>query len=115
MRLGACPARLKEGSLAGEAYGRELISERHRHRYEFNNHYLEAFVQHGLEAAGTSPDGRLVEIVEIPSHPWFVAVQYHPEFKSKLIAPHPLFRGFIAASLRRHELRGLETAPASER
>ncbi len=102
MRLGAQPCVLKDGSRAAECYGQRLISERHRHRYEFNPDYLDEFVRYGMVPTGTSPDGRLVEIVEIPDHPWFVAVQFHPEFKSKPLAPHPLFKGFIAAALARH-------------
>ena len=81
-------------------YGTETISERHRHRYEFNNAYRQQFVAAGMRIAGTSPDGGLVEIIEIPEHPWFVAVQYHPEFKSQPTRSHPLFAGFIAAAHR---------------
>ncbi len=99
MRLGAQPARLEEGSLAAECYGTLDISERHRHRYEFNNRYRDQFIANGLKFSGTSPDGSLVEIVEVPDHPWFLAVQYHPEFKSKPIAPQPLFAGFIGAAV----------------
>ena len=99
MRLGAQPAKLKEGSRAEQCYGTSNISERHRHRYEFNNVYRQQFTAHGLLISGTSPDESLVEIVEIPSHPWFLAVQYHPEFKSKPTAAHPLFAGFVEAGL----------------
>ncbi len=112
MRLGAHPARLAPGSRAAECYGRELISERHRHRYEFNNGYRQQFTAAGLSMAGTSPDGSLVEIIELPVHPWFVAVQFHPEFKSQPIQPHPLFAGFIGAALRRHAGR-VERPPAA--
>jgi CTP synthase len=105
MRLGAQPARLEASSRARAAYRRDQISERHRHRYEFNNMYRQQFEAHGMEIAGSSPDGALVEIVEIPSHPWFVAVQYHPEFKSKPTAAHPLFAGFIAAAVEKHAAR----------
>ena len=99
MRLGAQPARLIPKSKAAQCYGTETISERHRHRYEFNNTYRQQFEAQGLCAAGTSPDGSLVEIVEVPSHPWFVAVQYHPEFKSQPTQAHPLFAGFIGAAV----------------
>jgi CTP synthase len=105
MRLGAHPARLQADSRAAECYGRAEISERHRHRYEFNNVYRQQFAAHGMGFVGTSPDGGLVEIVEIPEHPWFVAVQFHPEFKSQPTRPHPLFAGFIAAAVQRHQVR----------
>lgn len=101
MRLGAYPCRLTVGSLAYEAYGQEEISERHRHRYEFNNAYREVLQKGGLKITGTSPDGGLVEIVEIEGHPWFLGCQFHPEFKSRPTEPHPLFRGFIQAALKR--------------
>lgn len=101
MRLGAQSARLAAGSKSLQCYGRETVSERHRHRYEFNNVYRQQFVAHGMAMAGTSPDGGLVEIVEIPSHPWFVAVQFHPEFKSQPTHAHPLFAGFIGAAVKR--------------
>ncbi|HEX8201057.1 MAG TPA: CTP synthase [Isosphaeraceae bacterium] len=104
MRLGAWPCELAPGSLARQAYGTEVIEERHRHRYEFNNAYRPAFEEHGLVATGTCPrGGGLVEIIEVPDHPWFLAVQFHPEFKSKPTRSHPLFRDFIAAALQRHE------------
>jgi CTP synthase len=105
MRLGAYPCLLKPESRSAECYGTERISERHRHRYEFNPEYRSQFEQAGMSLVGTSPDGRLVEVVEIPNHPWFVAVQYHPEFKSKPLLPHPLFQGFVAAALARHQER----------
>lgn len=98
MRLGSQPCKLKPGSLAAKLYGSEEIHERHRHRYEFNNTYREAFEAAGLTFSGMSPDGNLVEIVEVPGHPFFVASQFHPEFKSKPNKPHPLFEGFIAAA-----------------
>jgi CTP synthase len=101
MRLGAWPCRLSPDSLARQAYGEELISERHRHRYEFNNDYRQSFVDAGFVPTGLSPDGNLVEIVELPEHPWLLAVQFHPEFKSKPTKAHPLFRDFIAAALAR--------------
>lgn len=99
MRLGAYPCRLTDGdSRSYQAYGQELISERHRHRYEFNNKYRERFTQCGLRLTGLSPDGRLVEIVELPDHPWFVGVQFHPELKSRPNKAHPLFRAFVKAA-----------------
>ncbi len=99
MRLGAYPCTLVSPSFAAAAYAREDISERHRHRYEFNNDYREALVQAGLQITGTSPDCRLVEIVEIKDHPWFLGCQFHPEFKSRPTDPHPLFRDFIRAAV----------------
>jgi CTP synthase len=99
LRLGAYPCKLQEGSLAHAAYGQAEISERHRHRYEFNNLYREQLEQAGLIVSGTSPDNSLVEIVELAEHPWFLGCQFHPEFKSKPMLPHPLFRAFIAAAL----------------
>jgi len=100
MRLGAYPAVLQPNSLAAKAYGTLEISERHRHRYEFNNDYRQVLTQAGLAITGTSPDGKLVEIVELPNHPWFVAVQFHPEFKSQPTKAHPLFKAFIESALR---------------
>ncbi len=102
MRLGAQPANLKPDSKSAEAYETTEISERHRHRYEVNNVYRQQFTAHGMSIAGTSPDDSLVEIVEIPAHRWFVAVQYHPEFKSKPTQAHPLFAGFIEAAVAHH-------------
>ena len=99
MRLGAYPCVLSEGSRAAALYAKTEISERHRHRYEFCNDFRDAFVAAGLVPTGLSPDGRLVEIVELPEHPWFVACQFHPEFKSRPTRPHPLFQGFLAAAL----------------
>jgi CTP synthase len=101
MRLGAYPCVLADGTVAHGEYGRTEISERHRHRYEFNPEYRDQLESAGLVISGTSPDGRLVEMVEQPSHPWFVGCQFHPEFKSRPWAAHPLFAGFIAASLKR--------------
>lgn len=100
MRLGAQPCVLRPDSRAAAAYGTARISERHRHRYEVNNTFRDQLTAAGLSLAGLSPDGRLVEAVEIPTHPWFVATQYHPEFKSQPLAPHPLFSAFVAAALR---------------
>lgn len=101
MRLGAYPCRLKEGTISARAYKEELISERHRHRFEFNNAYQEQLESAGLVIAGMNPDRNLVEIVENPEHPWFVGVQFHPEFQSKPRKAHPLFADFIAAALSR--------------
>ena len=99
MRLGAYPCTLSKGTFAQKAYGTTDISERHRHRYEFNNVYREEFVSSGMVLSGHYKEGDLVEMVEIPDHPWFVGCQFHPEFKSKPLSPHPLFRAFIAAAL----------------
>ena len=99
-RLGKYRCTLVAGSLAREAYGVDEVSERHRHRYEFNNKYLDRFEQAGLRISGWNPDRRLAEIIELPDHPWFVGVQFHPEFKSRPIRPHPLFKGFIGAALK---------------
>jgi CTP synthase len=112
MRLGAQPAVLADGSHAREAYGQERISERHRHRYEFNNVYRQQFAAHGFGFSGTSPDGKLVEIIELPGHPWFLAVQFHPEFKSKPTAAQPLFAAFIGAAIERRSQRGERVAEA---
>lgn len=103
MRLGLYPCKLASGSLAAQCYGEELVYERHRHRYEFNNEYRERIESAGLRISGTSPDGRLVEMVELPGHPWFLAVQFHPEFTSRPNRPQPLFREFVKASLKRAE------------
>ncbi len=100
LRLGAYPCMLREGTLARAAYGMEEISERHRHRYEFNNDYRQRLEEKGLVISGTSPDNNLVEIVELEDHPWFLGCQFHPEFKSKPMRPHPLFRDFIAAAIK---------------
>lgn len=105
MRLGLYPCALVEGSKAQQAYGAPLVHERHRHRYEFNNAYREQLNRHGLLVSGASPDGQLVEVIELPNHPWFVAVQCHPEFRSKPTQAHPLFRAFVKASLTRREHR----------
>ena len=99
MRLGAYPCNLKKGTLTYEAYGTELIEERHRHRYEFNNKYRDTLKEHGLQVVGTYQNGKLVEIIEMENHPWFVAGQFHPEFKSKPDKPHPLFLAFIKKAL----------------
>ncbi len=104
MRLGAYPCVLDEDSIAFKAYGEKEIYERHRHRYEFNNKYREILERNGLKISGMSPDGQLVEIVEIPGHPWFFGCQFHPEFKSRPLEPHPVFRTFIRAAFREKKL-----------
>jgi len=109
MRLGTYPTSLAAESKALQAYGQENINERHRHRYEFNNNYRQQFAANGMVVTGTSPDGKLVEIIEIPDHPWFLAVQFHPEFKSKPTKSHALFSGFIAAAIERHASRSERT------
>jgi len=101
MRLGAYDCHLKQGSVAAKAYGAEVISERHRHRYEVNNEYIEKITDAGLVFSGMSPDGMLAEVVEIPNLDWFVACQFHPEFKSRPDRPHPLFKGLIDAAVKR--------------
>jgi CTP synthase len=105
MRLGAYPCVLKAGSRAADAYGTTEISERHRHRWEINNNYRDALERHGMVLSGLSPDGRLVEMIELPQHPYFVACQFHPEFKSRPSNPHPLFARFIRASLEHQSQR----------
>ena len=105
MRLGAYPCVIEDSTLAFAAYEQKEISERHRHRYEFNNTYRETITGHGLKVSGTSPDGELVEIVELPEHPWFLGCQFHPEFKSRPTEPHPLFSAFIGAAVKeKHSL-----------
>jgi CTP synthase len=106
MRLGAYPCRLKPGSLVAETYNASDISERHRHRYEFSNAYRDLFEKHGVRFSGLSPDGSLVEIIELPDHPWYVGCQFHPELKSRPTRPHPLFAGFVGAALRAKHARG---------
>lgn len=100
MRLGAYEARLIKDSLSYQAYGQEKISERHRHRYEFNNDYREMLGKNGLRVAGINPQRNLVEIVEVKDHPWMIGVQFHPEFKSRPLRSHPLFFDFIKASIK---------------
>ena len=101
MRLGVYPCRIAEGSMADRLYGDEVVYERHRHRYEFNNAYRNLFLESGYRISGSSPDGRLVELIELPEHPFFTACQYHPEFLSRPGQPHPLFRGLIEAAQQR--------------
>ncbi len=114
MRLGAYPCVLEEGSLAQKVYGVREISERHRHRYEFNREYEEILTSYGLKVSGSSPDRNFVEIVEIPEHPWFLGCQFHPEFKSKPLKPHPLFVSFIGAALRYKKRRTVPLNVMSE-
>jgi CTP synthase len=114
MRLGAYPCILEDDSLALKLYGRKKINERHRHRYEFNNHYIEPFTAQGMKLSGLSPDGGLVEIIELKDHPWFLGCQFHPEFKSRPMECHPLFKGFIKAALQnRQALRVLPRIKAA--
>jgi CTP synthase len=116
MRVGAYPCKLKEGTLARKIYGTAEISERHRHRYEVNQKYLQTLVDHGLVISGLSPDGKFVEMVELPDHPWFLGCQFHPEYKSKPTEPHPLFVSYIGAALKAQKERGqaetIEKIPA---
>ena len=113
MRLGAYPCKLQPGSLAATTYGASEISERHRHRYEFNPRFEDELGRHGLVFSGKSPDGKFVEIVELPDHPWFLGCQFHPEFKSKPLDPHPLFVSFIQAAYQ-HRMRDEDTAERDE-
>ncbi|MEL6956690.1 MAG: CTP synthetase, partial [Pseudomonadota bacterium] len=104
MRLGAYPAQLSDGSLVRQIYGEDLIHERHRHRYEVNVNYVEKLEEAGVLFSGLSPDGKLPEIFEIPGHPWFIGVQFHPELKSRPFEPHPLFASFIKAAVTQSRL-----------
>jgi CTP synthase len=106
MRLGAYACRLTPGTIAQQLYGKPEVSERHRHRYEFNNAYMDRLREQGVVISGLNPDRNLVEIVERADHPWFLACQFHPEFKSRPLVPHPLFRGFVGAALRHKRERG---------
>ncbi len=101
MRLGAYPCRLREGSRAARIYGADEVNERHRHRYEVNNKYRDKFEEFGLRCSGVSPDGSLVELIELPDHPWFIGCQFHPELRSRPARPHPLFASFVGAALER--------------
>jgi CTP synthase len=112
MRLGSYDCALKPGSRSQRLYGAEVIKERHRHRYEFNCLYEKALTDKGMEIVGRSLDGKFVEIIELPSHPWYVAVQFHPEFKSKPLKAHPLFAGFVEAS-HAHKVGARDRATAS--
>jgi CTP synthase len=113
MRLGAYPAELKEGSRVAGIYGTREISERHRHRYEVNYAYREALEDQGLSVSGASPDGKLVEIIELPDHPWFLGCQFHPELKSRPTRPHPLFASFIRAAAKQAGLKHRGSAGAA--
>jgi CTP synthase len=99
MRLGLYPCRVMPNTLADKLYQEEVVYERHRHRYEFNNAYRTLFLESGYMISGTSPDGRLVEMIELPGHPFFIASQFHPEFQSRPNHPHPLFQGFVQAAV----------------
>jgi len=99
MRLGSYPCKVDKVSKLFKAYKTSIVQERHRHRYELNNIYRDELMNKGLKLSGTSPDGRLVEVVELPNHPWFLATQFHPEFKSRPTNPHPLFKDFMRAAL----------------
>ena len=99
MRLGAWDCEIKENSIVSDVYKKKVIQERHRHRYEFNNNYITQIEENGMLATGFNPDTGLVEIIEIPEHPWFIGVQYHPEYKSTVASPHPLFVAFVSAAL----------------
>jgi CTP synthase len=112
MRLGAYVCNLAEGSFARAAYGKPQVSERHRHRYEFNREFEEILTRHGLRIAGQTPDGMYVEICELPDHPWYLGCQFHPEFRSRPLEPHPLFRAFIGASIEYRRQRTAQSAPA---
>jgi CTP synthase len=114
MRLGRYPCKIEPGTLAAEVYGEELVYERHRHRYEVNNGYRDALAQAGMVFSGTSPDDRLVEIAEIKDHPFFIGSQFHPEFKSRPLRPHPLFRGFVEACRDNHLKRNARAAERAE-
>ena len=105
MRLGSYPCEIKEGTLAHRIYGKTLVSERHRHRFEFNNDYLEQFENNGMIASGVNPESSLVEIMEVTEHPFFIGVQYHPELKSTVEKPAPLFVHFVEAAKNHNEQR----------
>jgi len=100
MRLGAYRCELQPGSRAHRAYQTAMVHERHRHRWEVNNRYLPQLIEHGLQIGGLNPETKLVEIMELAGHPWFVGVQFHPELRSRALHPHPLFRDFVAAALK---------------
>jgi CTP synthase len=110
MRLGAYPCIVAKGTKAYRAYKKEFISERHRHRYEVNNKFRKKLADHGMVFSGISPDGNLVEIIELANHPWFVAGQFHPELKSRPVLPHPLFRDFVGAVKERVEARAKQNS-----
>jgi len=112
MRLGAYPCRLRPGSRVAQIYAQQEVSERHRHRYEVSNAYRDVLAEFGLRCSGLSPDGSLVEMIELPDHPWFVGCQFHPELRSRPMRPHPLFASFIGAAVAQHRTKGVER-PAS--
>ena len=114
LRLGAYKCVLDENSKAYELYGEKVIEERHRHRYEVNNEYRDVLTENGMQLCGISPDGRIVEMIELKDHPWFVATQAHPEFKSRPNKPHPLFKGFVAAALEYEDAAKSEAEAPSE-
>jgi CTP synthase len=112
MRLGTYPCHLTPGSLVHRIYGTDGIRERHRHRYEFNRAYERVLHDHGMIISGQSPDGKFVETIELPAHPWFIAVQFHPEFRSKPLTPHPLFADFVRASYK-HKIAAQTDTPST--
>jgi CTP synthase len=112
MRLGGYVCRLKPGSRAARIYGTDEVRERHRHRYEVNNAYRDRLEEYGMRCSGLSPDGSLVEMIELPAHPWFIGCQFHPELRSRPTTPHPLFASFVAAALERR--RGRRSAQPAE-
>src|SRR5438093_1677276 len=105
MRLGAYPCKLRPGSRVAQVYGTLEASERHRHRYEVSNAYRDVLAEYGMRCSGLSPDGSLVEMIELPDHPWFIGCQFHPELRSRPMRPHPLFAGFVGAALAQHRAR----------
>jgi CTP synthase len=107
MRLGSYDCNLKKDSISFKAYGRSKIAERHRHRYEFNNSFLSKFEKAGMRATGFNPDTNLVEVIEIPEHPWYVGVQFHPEYSSTVLQPHPLFVAFIKAAIENSQKKSI--------
>jgi CTP synthase len=113
MRLGLYPCRLTPDTLAFSLYQQEVVYERHRHRYEFNNAYRSLFLETGYVISGTSPDGRLVEIIELPNHPFFIASQFHPEFRSRPNIAHPLFLGFVKAALEHSSAKEIDRLPVA--
>jgi CTP synthase len=114
MRLGAYPCVLEKGTLAHKAYGETNVSERHRHRYEFYNKFRDELTKAGLKLSGLSPDGRLVEMVELEGHPWFVGVQFHPELKSRPTKAHPLFKDLVKAALKYRKSRSAALSEEKE-
>ena len=115
MRLGAYPCKLRPGSRVAQTYGALEVSERHRHRYEVSNAYRDVLAEYGMRCAGLSPDGSLVEMIELPDHPWFIGCQFHPELKSRPTRPHPLFAGFVGAARQQRRARGAAPLAQSER